>query len=670
MKTGLAYAVRARLLPGTALALLIVLAAALRLYRLDTIGPGLHFDEAAYGMLALEVLSGRFPVFFSAYAAREAGFPYLVAASIALLGRTVLAVRLPAALAGVALVPVVFLIGRRALGPQGALLAAGMAAVAPWLVHLNRIGFRSNLLPLAVALWAWLLLRGLEGTTEVKEPGRQGARSQGALAPLSSSTAHRASRWWTWLAAGVALGLAAHTYLAARFVPILVALFLLYLGLAHRPQLRRSLPQIGLMLLVAGLLALPLVVHFLRVPADWGERSSQIWACAGLEVGACAARIGGNALGALGMVGVRGDPLRFFNLPGSPALPAPIGWVFYLGLAIALRRWRQPAMALLLLWWGVMVLPGVLSRDAVTYVRTSGAAAPTMLLWALPLAAAGEWLLRRRPAVRVPLAAAGGAIVLLAAGLSARDYFLRWAPLPELYYDYMGYAVDAARAAGDTAAGTSLAISEEYYRHPTYLFLSRRTDAARWFDARAGWPPVPPGGVRLIVSPATPIAPHATPLLEGAVRREVPNDAGQHAYTEILLPQTWPGPPPPGRSLADRAGVLDLTGATTLQEGGQLLLTLQWRVREPAPAPSLVVFAHLRDGDGRKLSQGDSLGFPAQEWRAGDTFASFHSIPLPPGADPAELWLAVGLYDFVRGEGAPASGPHARGDYLLLPAAG
>lgn len=624
-------------LPWLALVGIIALAAGLRLYRLGSLPGGLHFDEAAYGMLALDVLAGKHTVFFSAYAGREAGYPYLVALAIHLFGQTMLAIRLPAALAGVLLVLAIFLVGRRALGMGGALLAAGAAASVPWLLHLNRIGFRANLLPTLLTLWVWLLLRALQ-----------------------------TNRWRDWFAAGVLLGLTAHTYLAARFVPILLLLFLAYLARWHRETLRHALPGIGGMVTVAALIVLPLLLHFLRVPADWSERTGQLWACSGLEPGQCLTRIAAHTWETLGMVGVRGDPLRVFNLPGSPALPASVGWLFYVGLFLALRRWREPALALLLLWWLTMTLPGILTHDAVSYVRTSGAAAPTLLLWALPLVTLSRMLPRGVPQMQRLRVAAGVGLLVLMAVVSSYDYFQVWAKLPELYYDYMGYATDAARTAAATPPGTAVYISEEYYRHPTYLYLAPTTTTAHWFDARDGWPLVPADQpYLLLLSATTPPAPQVQPLLAATEQQTGQDQRGQYGYTRLEPEMDHPPQLTPAVRLHDTVGPLTLAGATLQQEENRLLVTLFWRVTTPLPR-DLRVFVHLLTPTEAKVTQDDGLGYPAREWQTGDRFVTFHTLDLPADPAPAQLQLAIGLYDLVTGERFATTGPDARAQDLLL----
>ncbi|NJN65253.1 MAG: hypothetical protein HC884_00350 [Chloroflexaceae bacterium] len=642
-------------LPLFLLFLLTAAAAALRLYHLDTLPPGLHHDEASNGMLARHILAGHTPVFFSDYTGKEAAYMYLVAAAIHLVGPTVLAIRLPAALAGVALVPAIFLVGRRTIGERGAILAAALTTVAPWLLHLNRIGFRANLLPLLLTLWVWLLLRSLA-------PGR--------------------NTWSGWAGAGLCLGLTAHTYTASRLVPLLVVLFVAYLAVWHRPVLQRCWRGLLLMLVLAALVTAPLLLHFLRYPSDWGERLGQIGVCTGdVPAGACVRRMAEHAWATLLMVGWQGDPMGFFNWPGAPALPISVGWLFSVGAVLALWRVREPAMALLLLWWGVLVVPGVLSQDSPHFLRTIGAAPPTMLLWALPFARTPK-VLQRLAARHASLVTGiiGVALVLVAAGSSIPGYFGRWAARPELFYEYMHYAADLARLADDIPPGVDLYLSEEYYRHPTYLYLSPRTHAARWFDARFGWPVARPGQRSVyLISPATPTDPRVARFLQGAAGQNILNEHGQYTGTLLEIAPapvgegrgtgTWPVAP--ATAMDVRVGGLHLEGVTiehTIAEtaggeeerrgqaeaGAKLFVTLFWRVQTPT-LRDLRVFLHLRDEAGHLVGQHDTLGYPSREWREGDRFVTFHTIPLPAHPLNGPHHLALGLYDVVSGERLPTS---------------
>jgi 4-amino-4-deoxy-L-arabinose transferase-like glycosyltransferase len=647
---------RRDLLTLAALALLVLVASGVRLYRLGTLPAGLHHDEASNGMLALDILAGDYPVFFSAYTGKEAGYMYLVALAIRLLGQTVLAIRLPAALAGVALVGALFLVGRQMMGRAGGLLAAGVAAGAPWLLHINRIGFRASLLPLLLTLWVWLMLRAMA------------AREKPA--------------WIEWVGAGGFLGAAAHTYTSSRIVPLLVVLYVGILALWHRPLLRRVWRGFLLMLVVALLVAAPLLLHYLHHPHDWGERLEQIGACGGeVSLPECAGLVARHTWATLLMVGVRGDPLGFFNLPGRPALPLFAGWLFYVGVLLALRRIREPTMALLLLWWGVLVVPGILSRDSPHFLRTIGAAPPTMLLWALPLASiihrvggrySGNQGRRAGVVLRFAAPALAGLLLLSLIFASSNDYFDCWAQRPDLYYEYMGYATDAAARAAQVETETALFISEQYYRHPTYLYLAPRTADAHWFDARYGVPLPPPGRSVYLISPATPADQRIDAFLWGAAGENILNQRGQYTATVLTLAEGESlALPAPARPFDRAIGGLGFEGATVgpvdqAKEQATLPVTLFWRVRSPT-RHELRVFLHLVDGEGAMIAQHDVLGYPSREWRAGDAFITFHTIPLPHASLPVRSSLNLGLYNVETGERIRWCDGESDNDTLVIP---
>lgn len=87
---------------------------------------------------------------------------YLLAWAATKLGNPTVMVRLPSLLAGVALVPVVFLLGRRLVGPFAAKLAAVVIALAPFALFYSTEARAYALLSLLVAGSSLLLLRALE----------------------------------------------------------------------------------------------------------------------------------------------------------------------------------------------------------------------------------------------------------------------------------------------------------------------------------------------------------------------------------------------------------------------------------------------------------------------------------------------------------------------------
>ena len=144
-------------------AAILLVAAILRLAWLGTIPAGLSHDEVVKGYDAWSVLhtgrdqySQRFPPVFRGLGDyREGMLPYLIVFSEAVFGLSDWAVRLPTALAGIALVGVIVLLGRELFGAQAGLLAGLFLACSPWHVQVSRLAFRAGLLPLVTALGLW-----------------------------------------------------------------------------------------------------------------------------------------------------------------------------------------------------------------------------------------------------------------------------------------------------------------------------------------------------------------------------------------------------------------------------------------------------------------------------------------------------------------------------------
>ncbi len=192
--------------------LVTLAAAALRLWHLDRLPPGLWYDEAVNGVDIRMVLAGRgLPIYFVANNGREPLFIYLQALSVALLGPTPFALRLVSAIAGILAVPAVYWCGRVLFGgaPHDArrsrgdliqhwapLIAAAALAVSYWHLSLSRLGLRAVLLPLTSTLAVGFFWKAWTG----------GRRRDYALA-------------------GVFLAAALYSYLAARLLPFVLLAF-------------------------------------------------------------------------------------------------------------------------------------------------------------------------------------------------------------------------------------------------------------------------------------------------------------------------------------------------------------------------------------------------------------------------------------------------------------
>ncbi|MFN8441712.1 MAG: hypothetical protein U0175_13115 [Caldilineaceae bacterium] len=339
---------------GLVLFALLVIGIALRFYRLGELPPGLFFDEGANAMDALGILQGNYAVFFPRHFGREGLIMYLIAGAVHLLGRTIVAERLPAALASL-LTPLALIwlgqvlfstlpspssteTGRRWQALLWATVAAGLAATSLQLTIIGRGGLRVNLLPLLLVVAVAGLVSGLQ----------------------------RKSRWRL-LVAAFATGLMPYTYIPARFFP----LFLLLLAASIVWQQRLSWTVIRsyvreLLLYLGGslLIALPILVHFALHPADFFSRSNALMITAlPASEGDLFRALLINAYDHLAALGWKGDPNWRHNYALRPLLTVGEAICFWTGLGWAMVHWRMLTARLLLLLFAVLMIPVVLALD-------------------------------------------------------------------------------------------------------------------------------------------------------------------------------------------------------------------------------------------------------------------------------------------------------------------
>jgi hypothetical protein len=253
---------------------------------------------------------------------------------------------------------------------------------------------------------------------------------------------------------------------------------------------------------------------------------------------------------------------------------------------------------------------------------------------------------------------------------TAREYFDVWARRPELYYDYMQYATDASRAAQAIPDDHGFLVSEDYYRHATYLYLAPRSRSAQWYDARHAvvWPRQAPWTA--IISASTPTTDDVQPLLVEA-RGEPFAPDGLFAYMR-LQGDTIPPFTPPTPFTTRFRDVLELQGyeaSGSLAANNKLHLRLFNRALREHER-ELRFFVHVEDEQNRVIAVDDALGYDAREWQPGDLFVSFHDLQLPETVTSERLRLVIGLYDVVTGERFPVTGTGAHGDFVELPVSG
>lgn len=634
--------------------LAVVLALALRFYRLGVWPPGPYRDEAYNGLDALSVLRGHLALFFPANNGREPAYIYLVAAAIALLGPTTLALRVPAAVAGTLATLPAWLLARSWFGRVAGLLAAFLWAITLWPVHLGRIGLRVSLLAPLLALAFWLGTR-----------------------------AWRERRAALWAAAGAVYGLSFYTYLAARFTPLLLALFAVYLVVTGR---RARLSDGGRVLwfaLAAALAVAPLAAVLLRDPELVLGRAGQVSVLSpaingGDPVGALLASTGR----ALGLYVWRGDAILRHNAllsydavlksdhpAGRPVFDPLMAVPFLVGLAWCLWRWRRPAAAFLLLWQLVMLGPTILAEDAPHFLRAAGMLPGAVFFPAIGLGLLWEW-------PRLPARARRATVVLLLAGslaLTIRDY-ARYARQPDVAYLWEAAAADLALSVRHEPAETAVYLDRRFMEGwPSIPFLLADRgvtvyDPATGLALRDGpaavyaWPYDSLDFLRAVAPPAL-VAVEPGPLARG--------DLEPRPYSLYTRYTVTPGEGPAATAEFDQA--FRLSAAAALAAADAVAVDLAWAVvGEGAPdAPLPQVFVHVLGPEGMLAQYDGPIAFgqwPAPLWRPLLRIGERHTLALMRAYNPASDRIEIGLYWPDSGARLPlrAAGGRPSGDALVI----
>jgi 4-amino-4-deoxy-L-arabinose transferase-like glycosyltransferase len=232
------------------LVLILVLAFTTRIYRIETIPAGLYPDEAANGVDALHAIeTNSFKLFYTTNFGREGLFINLQAFSIAILGNTVIGLKLWSVLFGTFSVLGIYLLGKELFHRRiTGLLAAFMLATSYWAINFSRIGFRSIMVTFVLSFSFYFFFRGL-----------------------------RTRKFSDFIFSGLLFGLGLHTYIAFRVAPLILIILFPALLLSYENFLRRFWKHAALFLLAAFIAAAPMLYHFfISHPEDFASRTSHV----------------------------------------------------------------------------------------------------------------------------------------------------------------------------------------------------------------------------------------------------------------------------------------------------------------------------------------------------------------------------------------------------------
>ena len=586
-----------------ALLCILLLAAGLRLAGLGENPPGLEHDEVANWLIDRQILAGEHRVYFTEAYGHEAGYHYLQAASVALLGDHWLALRLPSALLGMLGIAVAYVLARKLFGERVALIQAALLAITLWPLFYARLGLRAILLPLVAGLSAWFFWKGVVELDSLRR---------------------------NVVLAGLAAGLSLYTYMAARAVPIIYLLFSIYLLAVEPGQIKWRWKRLLAFWLITLAVATPLWL-FLAAHPGAEFRIGEIDQPLNALLAGNFRPVLENGLKLVGFFGWQGDPLLRQNWPGRPVFDPLGALLFYGGVALALWRWRQPRYAFVLLWLGVSLTPSLVTADAPSSIRCINALVVLGIFAGLAVEELAARIKQR------PLALVAGVWLLGSLVWTGVDYWVRWPAEPEVQFVWQSALQQAAGEIEQLPAGTPVVVAgwtPESMDPPTMeLYLQRDDLALRYIDPTEAlvWPAA--GGA--LIRPA--VLPFDDSLAEYLSQHGVASraDGDTVLYWLPAAPEAFDA-----GELVALAGGIQFLGYQTWERAGELDLVSVWRVGGSYDRP-LRVFLHLLDPAGEVVAQDDGLGAPSAYWQNGDLIFQVHHLEAAAG----EYQAAIGVYD-------------------------
>ncbi len=346
-----------------------------RFYLLDTVPPEMVSDHAEKLLDVVDVLNGKYSIFFSRNTGREALQFYMAAATYKLLGTGIshLTLKIGTVLAGIVTLPFIYLLGKEVGGKRVALAAMVLAGIAYWPNVISRVGLRFPLFPLFVAPAFYYLAKGIR-------------------------TRNRND----FLLCGLVVGMGLHGYSPARVIPIAIAVGVgLYLLFKDSREQRR---EIITLLVVTGLVALIVLMPLVRIavnrPDEVIYRMATRYGSTERALSEPALQIfASNVWNGLKMFNWDNGEVWVNSIPHRPALDWVTGALFFLGVVIALTRfarYRRWIDLFILVSIPILQLPSTLSlafpAENPATNRAAGAIVPVFILAGLAFAAIPDWI--------------------------------------------------------------------------------------------------------------------------------------------------------------------------------------------------------------------------------------------------------------------------------------
>jgi hypothetical protein len=450
--------------------LLIVAAFLMRGIQVERIPLALSGDEGAAGKNAVQFIRGEVDnIFGLGWDLHPALYFFIQSIPISLLGNSAEALRMSSVIAGALEVGALYLMGRAMFGHSAGLLAGVFLAGFHFHVHWSRLG--------QMNIWAGL---GYVVTLGALWHGWQTGRRS------------------AFVVAGLGLGLSQYFYGVTRLLFVIIPLWLLVVGLLDWRRLKRALPDLLLMGVIALVCSLPLAWYYtlhidqLTQPMNktsiFGPWMDAMVRETGLGPGQIVLQQIDASLRTLVVTPFNDTAGAGFYPSRTPVLRPVEAALFLAGLGALLLRRRWSALLLIVLWLLASLLSVAVGAGYPAPQRYVIAAAACALLIGYALSEAAAWFSKRWPAHARMLSVAALALAVGVTADSSRFYFQEFAPRAhvgrerELIGRYLGYYLKEKSSAWQVVFFGYPNMG--FYTHPHLTYLAPHIQG---IDMQAPW---------------------------------------------------------------------------------------------------------------------------------------------------------------------------------------
>ena len=633
-----------------ALLAITLLAFGLRVYRLDSVPPGMRMDELSNSLVVSQlVLDGQPRFFFPEAEGHEGLWHLLQAGFIALFGRTFWAFRGVSVILGTLTVPLTYLVGKQLIDRKTGLLAAAFVSVSFWSLMYSRVATRHIAMGIFMLGAFYFFLRALGIGKD------EGGRMVDENSPL--------------LLSGVVTAIGLYTYFAAWVTPVMLGGFCVAGWLLFRPIIQPHLRTLVAMFGIMILLTVPLLNDIRKIPETSEEGRVSVVAQPIHDARAGDfSTIRDHVVITFSMFHSRGDQEPLYNVPERPVFALPLAIVFWIGVLQTLHGWllsgkpqhERAGYLFLIMWLVAGVSPAFVSVPPSSYGHSLAAHPAVYLLLALPIATVSQQLAARLPAKRAAWAL--WILPLIAVGsLATRDldgYFREWPSINFVRFFYHGDMNLLGQHLHEhpefTDFGVSGILSGPWERMMLELTMPDSAEPRWYAQDRAIFLAFDGKSAENFTN-----FPTTNPLygdLYTEAFLDTPSAYQLRTVADSISADVLPLTDTPLACFANGLCILDVQYETPL-------LDITWHVAEPLqlppiainsfpPAPGaydglrLATFAHLWDENGQPNAVDDGFWVDPVTLQQGDIFRQRH-ILIP--ADGSARNIAIGLYDPMTG---------------------